>query len=160
MTFNANEALKPYVNMTKGWAKQAGTKPTGEALATVHALGARPGKQAMALAMALRPEGVTGPQIVLACGAPQLNKMRDTAAKGLVKFVAMPITEAGHKVYRIELTAKGTAKVDKAKAAPADADTKAAKPRKAAKPSKPKADKAAPAVTTAPAAPADAAPAV
>ena len=135
MTLNANEALKPYGNMLKGWPKQAGSKPTGEMLATAHALNARPGKQALAMALALRPEGVTGAQIVLACGAPQLNKMRDTVAKGWAKFAPLPMTDAGHKVYHLELTAKGTTKVanatDKAPEAKATKKAKASKPRKA-----------------------------
>lgn len=135
MTLNANEALKPYATMFKGWqVKLAGDKPTGEMLATAHALGCRPGKQALAMAMALRAGGVTGGQIIAACGAPQLNKMRDTVAKGLAKWAALPMTEAGHKVYHLELTAKGNGKVSKAAEAPA-----AEKPAKAKRASKAKA---------------------
>lgn len=134
MTLNANEALKPYATMFKGWqVKLAGEKPTGEMLATAHGLGCRPGKQALAMAMALRAGGVTGTQIIAACGAPQLNKMRDTVHKGLAKWAALPMTEAGHKVYHLELTAKGNSKVAKAEAPKAEA------PAKAKRVSKPKA---------------------
>jgi hypothetical protein len=133
-----------------------GRKPTSGELATIHALGARPGKQALANAMALRPAGVTGGQIVIACGAPQLNKMRGFITDGLVKRVPMSPVD-GHTVYRIELTAKGQHKVKAADAAAAKADAKGAadaatKPAKA--PRKPKAAKPA----SEPAVPADAAP--
>lgn len=128
---NVNDALKPYAHMLKGWSKGMGSKPTAEQLHTVHMLGARPGKQALANAMALRDGGVTGSQIIMACGAQQLNKMRGFVTDGLVKWEAMPFTEAGHKVYRIALTAKGSAKVTKAEAKAAE--TPAEKPAKAKK---------------------------
>src|SRR5690348_1544977 len=122
-----------YAKFFKAWpVKQVGRKPTEAELATVHAF-ARPGKQALALALMLRESGVTGAQIVMACGAPQLNKMRDTVAKGLAKRLPAPMTAEGHTVYRLALTAKGTAKVAKANE-PAQADkpakAKAVKPAK------------------------------
>lgn len=127
---NANDALKAHADLLKGWPKQAGTKPSGELLATVMALGARHGKQCMANAMYLRPEGATSGQVVMVCGAPQLNKMRAFNKAGYVKPVAEPKNGAGHVVYHIALTAKGEAKVARVAAAPADtADTGKAKPK-------------------------------
>lgn len=120
-----------YTSAFKGWPKQAGAKPTEAMLATAHTF-ARPGKQALALAMMLRDSGVTGGQIVMACGAPQLNKMRDTVAKGLAKRVPISNDAAGHTVYKLALTAKGETKVKAAAEKPA-ADT-VVKPAKARKP--------------------------
>jgi len=128
-----------YGNLFKGWPKQIGAKPTDDVLTKVHAF-ARPGKQALALGLMLRESGVTGAQIVMACGAPQLNKMRDLCHKGYVKRVPAAIDEAGHTVYKLALTAKGEAKVKAAAEKPVDAD----KPAKAAK-RKAKAAKAEPA---------------
>lgn len=122
-----------------------GRKPTSGELATIHALGARPGKQALANAMALRPAGVTGGQIVIACGAPQLNKMRGFITDGLVKRVPMSPVD-GHTVYRIELTGKGKAKVDGAAKAAARADAKGSEPVKAPRKAKAAKPASAPAV--------------
>lgn len=131
-----------YTNAFKAWPKQAGAKPTEAMLATAHAF-ARPGKQALALAMMLRDSGVTGGQIVMACGAPQLNKMRDTVAKGLAKRVPISATAEGHTVYKLALTSKGEGKVKAAaQVAPA------AKP---AKVQKVKAEKPAPVAPVTPA---------
>ena len=49
-------------------AKAMGNKPTADMLTTAHYFG-RAGKQSLALAMAMRPEGVTAGQIIMACGA-------------------------------------------------------------------------------------------
>ena len=146
----ANDATY-YDGMMKGWdVAKLGPKPTPAQLATIHGLGARPGKQALANAMALRPKGVTGSQIVIATGAPQLNKMRGFVTDGLAKFEPMPFSPEGHKVYKLNLTPKG---VTKAKTGQAELAAKAAaKPAKAAKPRKPKAVKPeAPATSEAPA---------
>ena len=117
----ANNASDWYATTFKQWPKQVGAKPTAEQLDTIHKLGARPGKQALANALMLRDGGVTGAQIVMACGAPQLNKMRDFVAKGLAKRVPISNDAAGHTVYKLALTPRGTAKVAKVAAAPAEA---------------------------------------
>lgn len=130
-----------YKSFFKGWAKSLGSKPGDDLLATIHALGARPGKQALANAMMLRPEGATAGQIVQACGAPQLNKMRELVARKLVtRDMNVAPNEAGHTVYKIVLAAKGKAAVEKAAAAP---EGDAAKPAKAARKRKAKAAKVA-----------------
>lgn len=151
MTNKANNATGWYANVFKGWpTKLVGPQPNAAQLDTIHLLGARPGKQALANAMALRDGGVTGAQIVMACGAPQLNKMRGFVTDGLMKFEAVPPADNGHKVYKLAVTAKGNARIDKArKAAEAQAAnggqpvTKAkrkAKPAKDTGPAQPKAD--------------------
>lgn len=141
---NSVNVLKAYADqLALGiWnAKQAGPKPTAEMITTYHRLGARHGLQCLAGAMALRPDGVTGSEIVMACGNPQLNKMRGFVADALVKQVNMP-KRNGHQVYKLELTAKGkarierTAKLEAEKLAagevkPADKPAKVSKPRKA-----------------------------
>lgn len=141
------KATEHYGNLLKGYnVKQLGPKPGDDVLAMVHTF-ARPGKQALALALMTRECGVTGGQIVQACGAPQLNKMRDLCKRGLFKRVAAPMTEAGHTVYRIELTAKGAAKVKAAAEKPVDAEP--VKPAKAKRKAKAKPVEA-PAVAPAP----------
>lgn len=131
MSTNATNA---YAAFFKGWnAKVLGPKPTAEQLDTIHKLGARPGKQALANAMFLRDGGATAAQIVMACGAPQLNKMRELVARKLVKRdMNMALTDAGHTVYKITLAAAGEKALAKAaEAAKADASAKPAKaPRK------------------------------
>ena len=123
-----------YATTFKQWPKQVGAKPTADQLDTIHKLGARPGKQALANALMLRDGGVTGAQIVMACGAPQLNKMRDFVAKGLAKRVPISNDAAGHTVYKLALTPRGTAKVAKVAAAPAEAMPVKAKRKGKAKP--------------------------
>lgn len=133
-----------YGNVFKSWnVKALGPKPTAEMLASIHGLKARPGKQALACAMALRDCGVTAGQIVIACGAPQLNKMRGFITDALLKRLPVPPSPEGHTVYKLELTAKGKQRVastEKAaqKAAEAGEGEAEAKPAKA-KPVKAKA---------------------
>lgn len=152
---NVNNAATHYADIFKGWsgekAKMLGPKPTAELLDHVHKLGARPGKQALAIAMGLRDCGITAGQMQIACGAPQLNKMRGFITDAFVKRLAAPKVE-GHTVYRLELTAKGKQRIEraekqlaKAEAAGAAVEGEApAKPaKKAASKRKPKAAKVA-----------------
>lgn len=136
-----------YSTRFKTWqGAQLGAKPTAEMLGNVHNLGARPGKQALAIAMGLRPGGVTGAQIVVACGAPQLNKMRGFISDALLKREAAPPDANGHTVYKLAVTAKGQARIArtiKAKQAADEAGKGEAKPKvkkatgKPRKPAKP-----------------------
>lgn len=160
----SNDQTNWYGNVFKSWnTKALGPKPTADMLANIHGLQARPGKQALACAMALRDCGVTAGQIVIACGAPQLNKMRGFIADSLLKRLPVPPSPEGHTVYKLELTAKGKQRVERTakqaaeKAAAGEADTAdkpkgkkaatkaAGKPKGAAK--KAKAAEAAPAET-------------
>lgn len=136
---NSNET-NWYGHVFKAWqVKLLGSKPTADMLAQIHKLNARPGKQALACAMALRPEGVTGAQIVIACGAPQLNKMRGFITDSLLKRLPVSAAANGHQVYKLELTAKGLQRIKQAEAraakqaeaGTAEADT--VKPAKAKK---------------------------
>lgn len=110
---NSNDVTNWYSNVFKTWqVKQLGPKPTADQLTAIHNLGARPGKQALASAMALRDCGVTGAQIVMACGAPQLNKMRGFITDGLLKRLPVAPSSEGHTVYRLEVTTKGTKRIE------------------------------------------------
>lgn len=137
-----SNVLNTYAPQFKAWSKQLGNKPTAELLETAHCFG-RAGKQSLALAMAMRTEGVTAGQIVMACGAPQNNHRRDVIAAGWFKRdMNVPANDAGHTVYQIKLTPKGEAEAKKrrealaATAVDGEAVTKA-------KPAKVKAKKAA-----------------
>lgn len=112
-----------YAAMFKNWqVKVLGPKPGDDLLNAIHNLGARPGKQALANAMMLREGGATASQIVVACGAPQLNKMRAFVAAGVVKRDAnVAASPEGHTVYKLTLTPKGQAKVKTAEARAAEA---------------------------------------
>jgi hypothetical protein len=126
----SNDQANWYGNVFKSWnVKALGPKPTAEMLASIHGLQARPGKQALACAMALRDCGVTAGQIVIACGAPQLNKMRGFITDALLKRLPVAPSAEGHTVYKLELTAKGKQRVDRTakqaadKAAAGEAET-------------------------------------
>jgi len=138
----SNDQANWYGNVFKSWnVKALGPKPTAEMLASIHGLQARPGKQALACAMALRDCGVTAGQIVIACGAPQLNKMRGFITDALLKRLPVAPSPEGHTVYKLELTAKGKQRVERtAKAAEAKVD--AGKADAAEKPAKAKPVKA------------------
>ncbi len=141
-----NNETNWYADTFKSWpVKLVGPKPTADMLSTVHKLNARPGKQALAIAMALRDGGVTGSQIVIACGAPQLNKMRGYISDAILKRLPAPPSSEGHTVYKLELTAKGkqsitrfeqrAAKLEAEGAAKAEGKAAGkAKPKKAVKP--------------------------
>ena len=130
-----NEITATYSVVLKNWVpKLYGPKPTIEQLAKAHALGCRPGKQALAIAMNLRESGASTAQIVAACAANwgssgTHNNKRDqlVTAMRLCKTVSMADDTFGHKVYAIALTPKGEAKVKAAVEVP----LKAEKPVKA-----------------------------
>lgn len=135
------DATTFYASNFKAWqASKLGPKPTAEQLDAVHNLGARPGKQALAIAMALREGGVTGSQIVMATGAPQLNKMRGFITDAFLKRLPAPAGENGHTVYKLAVTPKGTQRIERtlkaaakqAEAEKADGEAKPAKAKKAA----------------------------
>lgn len=135
MTSNANDVTNWYSNVFKTWQpKLYGPKPTADQLSAIHNLGARPGKQALASAMALRDCGVTGGQIVMVCGAPQLNKMRGFITDGLLKRLPASPTAEGHHVYKLEVTAKGTKRIEGNVKRAAEAEAKGeGEPKKPAK---------------------------
>lgn len=126
-----------YGNVFKSWqAKVLGPKPTADMLAKVHNLGCRPGKQALAIAMGLRDCGVTGSQIVIACGAPQLNKMRGFITDAMLKREPVAPSAEGHTVYKLAVTKKGDSRIERTAKAAADktaAGNDGAKPAKPAK---------------------------
>jgi hypothetical protein len=128
-----------YTNVTASWSKaDLGKMPSEANLSLAHVFG-RPGKQSMAVAMALRDGGVTGKQIKLASAlfdgkaTPQLNHMRDLIAAKLFT------REAVSGAYVITLAPKGQQFVDlhgakaAAKVTGDKPAAKAAKPRKAKK---------------------------
>lgn len=101
-----------YTTAFKSWqTKVLGPKPTAEQLAQIHGLKAKPGKQAMACAMALRDVGVTNAQIVMVCGNPQLNKMRGFITDSYLKRIPVAPDEHGHTVYKLEVTPKGKQRI-------------------------------------------------
>lgn len=152
----SNHATYYTANFADWQGKQLGAKPTIAQLATAHAFG-RPGKQSLALAMALRDAGVSASQIIMACGAPQLNHMRGLITEGHFKREAAAANDVGHTVYKLTLTKKGEAAMAKREAAAAEAKLEGDKPKatkvklepkgdkpakvKASKPRKAKADK-------------------
>lgn len=101
-----------YTNVMQAWSKaELGVKPSEAQLSLAHVFG-RPGKQSLAVAMALREGGVTGSQIkavsALVDGkpTPQLNHMRD-----LIK-ARMFTREAVTGAYALTLAPKGQQFVD------------------------------------------------
>lgn len=114
MTTNTDTAwATPYF---KQWLARLGSKPTAAQLATAAAFAKRaPGHEAMALAMALRDEGVTGSQVLIACGAPQNNHRTKLITAGFFKREATGKVD-GHTVYKITLTKRGEAAVTKREA--------------------------------------------
>lgn len=64
---------------------------------------ARPGsKDAMAVAMALRPEGTTQGQVIQVLGHPHRNKIRSLLTHRKAKLLKMPDKD-GMQVYKIDL---------------------------------------------------------
>ena len=101
-----------YTNVMQSWSKgELGKAPSEAQLALAHVFG-RPGKQSMAVAMALRDGGVTGQQIKLASAlfdgkaTPQLNHMRDLIAAK--QFERLPVPGA----YALKIAPKGQQFVD------------------------------------------------
>ena len=101
-----------YTNVMQSWSSsELGKKPTEAELSLAHVFG-RPGKQSLAVALALRDGGVTGAQIkavsALVDGkpTPQLNHMRDLIKARL--FTREAVTGA----YALTLAPRGQLFVD------------------------------------------------
>ena len=141
-----------YVAVWPNWVtKTMGAQPTNDQLAIVHALGLRPGKQAMVCAAALRDTGVTSHQMLMISAAfdgnptPQRNRLMGLISTGEFK------REAAAGAYKVTLTPKGKQYVDKGatRTLYATPSLKAAnggsvspdKPAKASKAAKPAGDK-------------------
>jgi hypothetical protein len=131
-----------YSTAFKNWPKLAGSKPTLDMLNAAHALGCRPGKQALAMAMYSRDGGATDGQVKLACIAgwgasgSHHNKRRDLQRAKLISVVTEPmVSPSGHTIlkYLVKLTATGQARLTKV----AEVTAPVAKPAKAAKKAKP-----------------------
>ncbi|HET9285727.1 MAG TPA: hypothetical protein VFR24_27565 [Candidatus Angelobacter sp.] len=103
-------------------------------LEAAHALGCRPGKQALAVAMCLREGGATDGQMKMACilnwgsSGSHHNKRGDLVDRKLVRTVNAHEDATGHKVYTIALTPKGEALV-KPKAKAVEAPVQEAQPQ-------------------------------
>jgi len=94
--------VSSYEPFFANWTRKAGRKPGPKQLKQAHRL-ARPGtRNALALAMALREQGVTQPQIIRALGTPHRNVIKRVVAskKAKVKVARSP---EGRKVYRLSL---------------------------------------------------------
>ena len=136
-----------YTNVMQSWSRDLGSKPTEAQLSLAHVFG-RPGKQSLAVALALRDGGVSGGTIKAVSAlfdgkpTPQLNHMRDLLKAKLFTREAVP------GAYCITLAPKGQQFVDLHGARAADkladkaSEAKPAKKAKASKPRKPKAEKA------------------
>lgn len=101
-----------YTNVLARWSKaDLGKMPTEAQLAVAHVFG-RPGKQSLAVAMALRDTGVSGKQIKLAAAlfdgraTPQLNHIRDLVASKSFTRENVP------GVYAITLAPNGQRFID------------------------------------------------
>jgi len=116
------------------WPKGSGSKPTGAMLMVPLLLGKRPGVEALHIAMCLRPEGCTVQQFMLAgsCG-PANNYRRELVKSGWFSLQV----EGKPYAYKMTITAKGAAKLERAQvaaseAAQAEAATKPAKAKRKA----------------------------
>jgi len=86
------------------WPRSAGRKPDHKVLKNIHekALARRGSKDAVALAMALRPEGATQPQIISVLGSPHRNKFNELVRKRKVRLSKFA-SKHGLTVYKLEL---------------------------------------------------------
>lgn len=116
-----NTYTKAFAPLLKGWqVKAMGTQPTEAMLANAVMFSPhrKVGPQTLALAMRMRPEGVTQRQQGIACGAPQNNFSRHQAEAGYFKRdTSVSRDDHGHTVYKFTLTPKGEAAIAKRKAA-------------------------------------------
>lgn len=129
-----NITAKAFNGLRHWQAAVMGSKPTDAMLATASHF-CRVGKQGLAFAMTLRPEGATDGQQKAACIAvfdgssgSHHNKRRDLEGARYFKRDMNASKGDGHTVYKYDLTDKGKAFIDKAVAvAAAEGDAKPAK---------------------------------
>jgi hypothetical protein len=75
---------------TLTWNKSTGPKPSKEALNAAQSLAREGSADAMAIAMLMRPNGATQPEIITLLGAPHRNKVRELISKRRVKKSVIP----------------------------------------------------------------------
>lgn len=96
--------ITPYQPFFKNWNRKAGKKPSTKQLKIAQQM-ARPGtKNAMALAMALRENGASQPQIAMVTGAPHRNAIREVLLRRKAT-VKINVDNHGHKVFRLAVSA-------------------------------------------------------
>lgn len=89
----------------KRWPKAAGNKPVDANITAANAMVKRPNTgKAMGLAMYLRPEGATQPEVVTVTGDTQVNAF-SAAWRGKLAVAVDAGTRNGHKVYKLALKA-------------------------------------------------------
>jgi len=134
-------AKNSHYDFSKWPTKAAGAKPTIEQVNVSHAFG-KPGKQSLALAMAMRPIGATANQVLAAVeavfnvpgGRPQNNHRTRVIKAGY--FTRLPMQAGGdgnHTCYAIKLTPKGQAHIDSGATYAAKVEAKPVKVVKAKK---------------------------
>jgi hypothetical protein len=87
----------------KRWPREAGKKPTTRELKLVrqHALAAPNTQNELVVAMLLREEGATQPQIIAATGAPHRNKVRQLSEKD---NVVINVKKQGRiKIFKVQV---------------------------------------------------------
>ena len=115
------KALTWYASLLKNWpARWAGSKPSNAMLMVPHLLGKRPGVEALHIAMCLRPEGCTVQQFQTAGSCGPANNYR----RSLVKTGWFTMTVEGKPyAFKLAISKKGEARLDKCAAAYAEAQT-------------------------------------
>jgi hypothetical protein len=95
--------LAPYRPYLDNWKRDAGKKPTAREFETVHKekLARMGSKAALAVAMALREDGVTQHQMEIALGSPHRNKLMRVVDDG--KATLVPHVYGNHMAYRLKV---------------------------------------------------------
>ena len=101
------------------WSNKAcGPRPTVDLINTAHGFG-KPGKQSLAVAMALRSGGTTANQVLAMIeavfnvpgGRPQNNHRTRLIKAGWLNRLPAVAGDSNHTCYAVELTAKGKAHI-------------------------------------------------
>jgi hypothetical protein len=72
------------------WNREAGTKPDKKLLQEASAFAREKTKDHYVVAMAMRPDGVTQPQVIAIFGKPHRNKLRELANDNRIVVVDLP----------------------------------------------------------------------
>lgn len=90
----------PYAPFLARWPKEAGHKPTEAEFRLINGFARAGTKDALALAMAFRPEGATQVQIKAVLHQPHRNKLVNLVEQRKARRVSVPLRD-GRVVYKL-----------------------------------------------------------
>ncbi len=84
------------------WSKKTGIRPSKALLAQAASLAVRGSKAHLAVAMALRKNGLTQQEVISVLGAPHRNKLKQLVDAGLLRSYRIPASSRAQRLRYVK----------------------------------------------------------